>query len=554
MDRSLRCAALALVLFTLAVPAAAFGQCTWPLLVNDVPVTTGAATSTWSFTAPGGHWGAVGVRSPAGSDHDLTVFQDPSGPSCVTNPLGGSSGSIGAEFVVGDFRAGRNGAGTWYPGITRTAGAGACTVEWDSGGAQIVVDAPPTVHSTDQVLDVYQVFLEGGVSYFIDFRPEPGVEEKVLIFRNPSVAPYWVGRQGRLHEAAGPTHFLAPGTDLYCVVVVNDDGGASTYSLAVDQCQPPIALVSGTSTATAAPQRYRLDQAQPYWSSVGVRGTGGDDWNVIGYKTGSGALEPTCFKDQTSSSSVPGAGVDFIAGDFGFNPLAPFFARMLQASGSAPGVVEWDAGADEIFLNAAPLERTTGASDVLETWDAWFDAGVSYSIFFERSGAANTRFFVLENAAQSGVVPYWTGREGAVLSATSHAGYTPLASGYHGIVVVNDNGAAGTYRIAYYGAQVGVAPTRGPGRATLDALAPNPAFARTAIAYSLPRAGRVAFDVLDVNGRRVESLGPIEAPAGAGRAQWDGRSGGARARAGVYFVRMTFEGRSSGLAKLVLLP
>jgi hypothetical protein len=60
--------------------------------------------------------------------------------------------------------------------------------------------------------------------------------------------------------------------------------------------------------------------------------------------------------------------------------------------------------------------------------------------------------------------------------------------------------------------------------------------------------------VLDVSGRRVDSLGPFEAAAGSGRAQWDGRTDGARARPGVYFVRMTFEGRRSGLAKLVLLP
>jgi len=60
--------------------------------------------------------------------------------------------------------------------------------------------------------------------------------------------------------------------------------------------------------------------------------------------------------------------------------------------------------------------------------------------------------------------------------------------------------------------------------------------------------------VLDVSGRRVESLGPFEAAAGPGRAQWDGRADGARAPAGVYFVRMTFEGRRTGLSKLVLLP
>jgi hypothetical protein len=64
-------------------------------------------------------------------------------------------------------------------------------------------------------------------------------------------------------ESAGPTHFTANASDEYCVVVVNDDGGASTYSLAIDQCQPPIALVSGTAQATTAPQRYGSARKNP---------------------------------------------------------------------------------------------------------------------------------------------------------------------------------------------------------------------------------------------------------------------------------------------------
>ena len=553
MDRLPRWAPCALVLVALALPAAVSAQCTRPVLVSDSLFATSAAASTWSFES-GGAWGAVGVRSAAGSHHDLTVFQSIAGPpACVAGALGASGDGDAVEVVVGDFRAGRNPAGSYFPRVVRTLGTGECKIEWDRGDT-LVVDAPPVVRETNQLVDAYQVFLEAGVSYFIDFKPAPGIAAKLLIFRNPSVAPYWAGRASALSESTGPTHFTAAGSDAYCFVVVNDDGGASGYSLAVDQCQPPIALTSGLAETTIAPQRYQMSQAEPYWSAVGVRGAGGDEWNVIGYKSGSGALEPTCFKDSICASSQPAPAVDFIAADFNFNPVVPYFARMVQAAGTAAGVVEWDSGPDELELNAAPVERTTGPADVLETWDAYLEAGTSYTIFFERSGAANTRFLVFENAAQSGSVPYWSGRAGAVASGTAHAGYTPLTGGYHGIVVVNDNGAAGTYRIALYGAQVGVAPAHGPERATLDALTPNPAFARTSIAYSLPRAGRVAFDVIDVSGRRVESVGPFEAPAGPGRAQWDGRAGGSRARPGVYFVRMTFDGRRSGLAKLVLLP
>jgi hypothetical protein len=377
----------------------------------------------------------------------------------------------------------------------------------------------------------------------------------VLMFRNPAAAPYWAGRAGAALVSAGPTNFLAPASDEYGVVVVNDDGGLSTYSLAIDQCQPPIALTSGAAASTSPPFRYRLEQAEPYWSCVGVRGTGGDDWNVIGYKTGQGADEPVCFEDSTSASSTPGSGVDFILGDFTYNPLGPYFARIVRASGSSLGVVEWDDGPDEIFVGSAPVDRSTGPSDVLEVWDTYLEAGQTYTIFFERQGAANTRFLLFENALQSDVIPYWGGRAQAVATGTGNTGYSPAATGYHGIVVVNDNGGAGTYKLAVYATSVGVEPAKTTGHARIDALVPNPSFARTQVSYTLPRAGRVSFDVLDVSGRRVAQVAPIDAPAGPGRSAWDGTTNeGSRARPGVYFVRMTFEGRASAPEKLILLP
>ena len=230
----------------------------------------------------------------------------------------------------------------------------------------------------------------------------------------------------------------------------------------------------------------------------------------------------------------------------------PYFARVIRASGGSPATVEWDDGPDEIFPNDPLIVRNTDTSDVLEVWDTYLEAGKTYDIYFERSGAANTRFFLFENPAPS---PYWAGRSAAVLTGTGVTAYAPTVTGYHGIVVVNDNSASGTYKLTLYGTRVGAEADKIAGPARITALAPNPAFAGTAVAYALPRAGRVAFDVLDVAGRRVARLAPIDAAAGPGRVRWDGRADdGARARPGVYFVRMTFEGRASAPSKLIVLP
>jgi len=81
---------------------------------------------------------------------------------------------------------------------------------------------------------------------------------------------------------------------------------------------------------------------------------------------------------------------------------------------------------------------------------------------------------------------------------------------------------------------------------------PNPAFGRVRFVGALPDAGEVAADVLDAQGRtvrRLEARGPSAAPL-----EWDGRDArGARARPGVYWLRVALEGRISR-TRFVLLP
>ena len=75
-------------------------------------------------------------------------------------------------------------------------------------------------------------------------------------------------------------------------------------------------------------------------------------------------------------------------------------------------------------------------------------------------------------------------------------------------------------------------------------LAPNPARGGTWIALRLARAGDVRLSVLDASGRRIRGLLAESLPAGARMLRWDGRDqGGARAPAGIYFVRLEAQGR-----------
>lgn len=538
-----------------ARPPVADAQCSYTSLTASTPTSSGAAVTDYTFTSPGNAWGAIGIRSDAGSEHGLGVFSATAGsPTCVQNSVGSSALSGGVDFVIGDFRAGRDAPGPWYAQATRSSGSGAVLTEWDPGTAELTVDDDPIIRNTDQVVDVYQVFLEAGATYTIVFSPSAGVNAKVLLFKNPGTGAYWASRSGAQLESSGNASYPVTVSDEYAIVVTNDDGGLSTYSLAVEQCQPAITLASGSAVSTSPPLRYLAAQTEPYWSACGVRGSGSDDWDITAFKTGHGTIEPVCFTDTLVTSARRAAGVDFVVGDFNFNPTATYYTRVSQFSGAQLGAVEWDDGPDEITVGAPPVARSTGPGDVLEVWDVNMNAGSTYTINFPHVGSADVKWLLFENAIQSPTIPYWSGRAGAVATGNGSADYVPTVTGFHGIVVVNDNGSAGSYQLAVYGAGTGVGDGAAVGPPGIEALVPNPSLGHTLVRYRVSKAERVAFDLIDVSGRRVASMGELDATPGEGSLAWDARSTGRRVPPGLYFVRMTVGGKLLSIQKFLLLP
>jgi len=70
-------------------------------------------------------------------------------------------------------------------------------------------------------------------------------------------------------------------------------------------------------------------------------------------------------------------------------------------------------------------------------------------------------------------------------------------------------------------------------------IMPNPFNPRTTVAYFVATPGRVAIDVYDLRGRRVESLQRGNLAAGAHEAVWTGvDERGASVASGVYFIRL----------------
>src|SRR5262249_39408772 len=147
---------------------------------------------------------------------------------------------------------------------------------------------------------------------------------------------------------------------------------------------------------------------------------------------------------------------DFVVGDFnaGGNALGTYYTRPYRFGGTGVGTVEWDSGSDQIVIGSAPVHRTTDANDVLEIWDVFLTGGQTYGIYFSHTGLADVHAMLFRNPGGA----YWAPRSANVYDRTVHGNYTAPASGWYGLVVVNDNGAAGDYFLGVYGSALAVQP------------------------------------------------------------------------------------------------
>lgn len=98
------------------------------------------------------------------------------------------------------------------------------------------------------------------------------------------------------------------------------------------------------------------------------------------------------------------------------------------------------------------------------------------------------------------------------------------------------------------------AARRGALRAAPPSTRPSPARSSTALTFTFPSRGDATISVYDVGGRHVRTMTQVRPEAGPGEVTWDLRDQtGTRVRVGLYFVRLTFEGRVLGSWRVVVL-
>ncbi len=528
-------------------------------LASGVSAPTTAPASYHRFNQPTIYWSAAAVRGddPA-ADYDIGVYQNGTGGPgdfCFSGPLASSTYVAGTtDFVIGDFN--HNPLGNYYVHSYRYSGTGNARTEWDNGADQLVVNGAWPQRTTDasDLIEVWDVFLEAGKTYSVYFNGY-GASMKLLLYRN-SGSTYWVSRSLReLEMSFGVSTYTPPVSDWHGLVVANDDGGTGAYELGIGACEAPVALASGVSVPT--PQiagLYSFNQQAGYWSAVGVRSVG-SDWDLGVYQNPSGGNWPVCLSG-TLGTSTRVAGVDFVIGDFnsGQNPLGTYYASAYRFSGPDDAVTEWDDGVDAIGVGNPPLIRTTGPGDVLEVWDVFLLQGTDYDFFFERIGGGDTKLLLFQSFGGA----YWTGRNSAVFETASlHTPFTAPATDWYGVVVVNDDGQNGQYRLGISPASAAVADGGAgapPAATRLRPVVPNPSSGEVQIGFDLAEPGEVDLTIHDVTGRAVVSLPARTWGAGSWEMRWNGKDAGGRPLpAGVYWVRMAIGSREVGQSKLLLV-
>ncbi|HTK31875.1 MAG TPA: FlgD immunoglobulin-like domain containing protein [Candidatus Saccharimonadaceae bacterium] len=537
------------------------GACSTPEMLSDKSSTPTLSGETY-YACPQAQnfWTAVAVLGTS-SDYDLEVSGVGSGadyPSCFTGPLAGSAYSTGfVDFVVGDFNF-VTVPDTFYarPHLFLDQGTPGAVVEWDQTSLQIQANGPVVsgTMGAGQIVKVWDVKLVAGRSYLFSLAHSGSGSLSMMLFRNPAPGAFWAGRASTEFATSATASYTAPSSGFYGVVLVDDNNQAANFTISVGSCTAPFALTSGSETfAVDAEQYVSFNQTVPFWTAIGVRGVSlGSDWDIETYSTPGGGTYPTCLSGMLAQSTAGLGAVDFVVGDFNWNAPGTYYARshLYQDQGFPHSETEWDSGSDQLFVGGSTVHRSTDPSDILEVWDVFLQSGHTYTFRLSTGGPANTQALLFRNPGGT----YWAGRSAREWEITGgQQSYTAPSNGYYGLVVVNNDGGNGWYDIRVDEGTVSVDNVAPPSATALRMLSPNPAAGGTRIAFALHAAGRVAFDVLDMSGRRVSSIAEQSRDAGEFSVAWSGRSdSGAALPAGLYFVRMRVDGRPVGVQKLVL--
>jgi hypothetical protein len=534
------------------------GECTDPVMLqSNVPQNPQGHYNFYQFDQTESPWMVLGYRYLNGGPAVAVYETFPYGiyPSCMTDYLFGLGTPADLALVVGNLSQQGSPPGTRFARLIRGPGGHSPKVEWDAVSELVAVDGLPVRREigTGDVAEIWHVPLVNGETYTFNFSTIGDADLALYLF-GPNI-PGWAGIADAAISSLSTFQYTATATGDHGVVVANRNNERGSFAWAVTSCPPPTPLTSGVFHMTpelASRDRLSFRQLDRNWTAVGVRSPA--EWRLTMYHDPSGSASPVCFGDVLAFSNLPNEPqtVELIVGDFNRNPIGEYYAYPIYASGLDEAMVEWESGSGDVPLDGGLVNGSTGISDILDVWDVFLIEGVQYQVYFNRSSAVAAKLFLFEGATEE----YWATRTEAVLTldTLSTVPFDAPSTGRYGVVVVNDNGVSGTYQFSINSQTLPVESSMSPAISAIRALVPNPTSGDLSIQFAVARAGNIAFEILDVAGRRLVNLPASHRTPGSWSTSWNGlTNAGTRPRSGVYFVRMTSAEGTTSLKKFVLL-
>ncbi len=215
------------------------------------------------------------------------------------------------------------------------------------------------------------------------------------------------------------------------------------------------------------------------------------------------------------------------------------YAQRLDVTGhaqwAANGVAVCAGGGAHVYPSAA----ADGTGGLIVAWEDGRNG--STDIYSQKLDAAGALQWALggdlvSNAAGNQYLPV------VVSSGDGHA------------IVAWEDARTGTPDLYAQRVAVGSSPNVQREDPNLLSSAPNPAREAATFAFDLPSSGRGELAIYDATGRHVRTVTKTDFSVGDHRVPWDARDdAGRRCADGVYFARLTIDGRVMGTRRLALM-
>jgi hypothetical protein len=488
------------------------------------------------------YWAFVGNRAPIGVDVRLGLWDDEN----FTREHSSIGPATGLQFFAADYN---HGFDQDYLRVARMTGTGWLTSQWDQG---------PNIHSGIEELSwtspdlgkMWDAQLLAGTEYMLRQYHDPAMllDSGVFIYSSAD------GQYFKNNMESAASGNWQPGSaggewctftptldDWYGICQIANNEASAWTSLWLG---PRFVFAQGGAGSRAERVVWGIEPVDlNYWNVIAARAQPGEAAAIQMF--GDDAYSPAHLLGGDDAGPV-----SYVVGDFNHNPLGYVYSRTYRDTGGGSVTHQWEGGTDQLgFIPGSQWSSdfTWTAGNVVKMWDLYVDGSIpnGQPVRIEATDLSGQMDLGLEVFNSNGNSVYWsnhgagTGSDQFGIGGTEIVTLTLTAADWYGVVVWNNEGTGGSYRIRVIDPEGMDVADDDVASFQLRAATLNPFGDATAIEYAIPRAGATELAVYDARGRLVRMLYRGAQAPGSYTLDWDGRDdAGLSVGSGIYFARL----------------